>query len=155
MASRTPILLLLGLLPSVTSAGILEAGNPPGLHALPGLAIVHVAGQASWIRLTPRHGHARLVHLPRPAALDEPLALPPGDWADLTLILDAPIQVSVDRGPPLSLDLPELTVPLEDPGASAVTLTWTLPDGLASALRSGVLPSDLRAALEDGALAGP
>lgn len=63
--------------------------------------------------------------------------------------------LSVDDGGPVPVALTELTVVLEDPDAQEVHLEWSLPEGATAALRSGVVPTGLVLALEDGALAVP
>lgn len=82
--------------------------------------------------------------------LDAPLALPPGDWTDLELGFDAPVQVTLGDDAPALVALPTLLVPLEDPEARVVTLDWSLPEGAAQALQAGVVPNALAQALDDG-----
>jgi len=113
-----------------------------------------VSGSFRAYKLTSTHGRSVTVRLPRPLSLDEPLTLPAGEWATLTLVLDGPIHVDG-----LSLELDTLTVPLEDPSAPVVHLEWSLPDELSDRLLSGDTSTALRdrlaRALEDGAIATP
>lgn len=153
MASRLIPLFALSLCCGLAQAGIIINGNPPGLHTHQAVSAVQVRGWVTRLKLTDRHGRSVVVPLPRPYALDEALPLPPGDWADLTLLLDGPAWVGTPGVQPVRLDLPSLTVPLDDPQATAVTLDWTLPEGALTALRRGTAVPSLAEAVEEGGLA--
>ena len=157
MARRSRLLLSLGLLlalgalPGLAGAVIVETGNPPGLRDRQTLSGVTVKGWFSSYKLTGRHGRTVEVRLPRPQGLHEALALPAGDWTDLTLVLDGPVQVSVMGAPTVDVPLTELTVALHDPEAVEIHLEWSLSEGMISALRAGVEVHTLGQALQDGA----
>ena len=118
----------------------------------------HLTGAIRGYKLTSTHGRQVTVLLPRPAALDGTLALPAGDWAELTLLLDGPVTLELG-GVQVTLDLDALTVPLADPSASEIHLEWTLPEDLTARLergeRSETLSHQLGLALQDGGLAMP
>ena len=157
MASRLPLLIAIGALTGLAQARVWEDGNPPGFTGRQTLPGVQVKGWFSSFKLTGRHGRTVVVHLDRAHALTDSLDLPPGDWADLTLILDGPATLSAPGASAVRLDLTELTVPLDDPEATSIKLEWTLPEGLLSALQAGVDPSalldTLTNALQDGGMA--
>lgn len=135
----------------LAQAGIWQDGNPPGLRgrqAIPGLT---VKGSFSSYKLTGRHGRTVTVRLPRPQGLNEALALPAGEWTDLTLVLDGPVAVEVPGAPVVAVSLGELTVALHDPAAQEIHLEWSLPEGLLGALRAGGEMQGLGPALVDGA----
>ena len=146
---RILTLLFVAGLPWSASAGIWEGGNPEGgdiRGALKDLR-VKMSGKINGFKLTGRHGRTVEVRLPRPQALDAPLVLPPGDWAEITLILEGPVTVRSALSV-VQLDLESLTVALEDPEARVVQLDWTLP-----ADPYDLDDDQLIVALEDGALA--
>ncbi|MCA9298393.1 MAG: hypothetical protein KDA28_04965, partial [Phycisphaerales bacterium] len=64
------------------------------------------------------------------------LAAPDGDWTDVTLTLDGPMDVTVARPDgrvlTFSADLDEVTVPLDDPDGRLFTIELDLPDVLPS-----------------------
>lgn len=163
MSPRLPLLLALLALSRLAGAAYSHVGNPPGLRAEGFYGHVGnppgVRGWVSGYKLVGRHGRSVHVQLPKPAPLTAPLALPPGSWADLVLELDGPLTVVVDGGPPVSVQVDQLTVPVEDPsslegpGGGAVRFSWSLPEGVISALQVGLVPADLSGRLEDGALA--
>lgn len=113
-----------------------------------------VTGSFRAYKLTSTHGRTLTVRLPRPAALNDALPLPAGEWAELTLILDG--EVIVDG---VDLALETLTVPLADPEAHEVHLEWSLPAELSERLHAGertpALLEQLGVALADGGLATP
>lgn len=133
------------------SAGVWEGGNPEGgdiRGALKDLR-VKMSGKISGFKLTGRHGRTVEVHLPRPQALDAPLVLPPGDWAEITLLLDGPVTVRSAHSL-VQLEVETLTVVLEDTEARKVQLDWTVP-----ADPYDLDDDQLIVALEDGGLAIP
>ena len=138
---------ILLLLSPQARAFIWYDGSPGKIIAVPSHPTVRVSGWVRGIKLTSTTGREIIVKLPRPVPLDQPLTLPAGDWSDLTLILDGPLQVQVDQRP-LYLTLPELVVPLDDPSAREIELDWSLPEGPLD-------PATLPALLQDGALARP
>ncbi len=152
MSRRWAPLLLLAALSGAARAWIWEDGNPYGLMGKIPVRLSVQGRFASYV-LSGRHGRHLEVRLPRPARLDEPLALPAGDWADLTLVLDGPVTVATPGGSAVRLEVPALTVALDDPEAREIHLEWTLPEGALSALMAGVAPRGLAQALEDGGLA--
>lgn len=152
MPRRWPPLLLLAALSGAAQAWVWEDGNPNGVRGqIP--ARLSVQGRFTSYWLSGRHGRHVEVRLPRPARLDEPLALPAGDWADLTLVLDGPVTVATPGGPAVRLEVPALTVAIDDPEARNIHLEWTLPEGALSALGAGLTPVGLAEALQDGGLA--
>ncbi len=153
MTHRLPVLIALcALLASIANAGIIIAGNPHTLHGQVGAMNVVVKGWVTGVKLTGRHGRTVTVVFPRALPLDGALPIPSGDWADLTLELAGPVTVSVE-GRGVNLDVPSLTVALDEPDASQVHLEWSLPEGLLSAISAGMSPTALASALEDGGLA--
>ena len=103
MSPRIPALLLLGALTGLAQAGIWQTGNPPGVIGRGALSGIRVQGWSTGIKLTGRHGRELVVRLPRPISLSEPIQLPEGDWADITLTLDGPVTVWVPGASPVEL----------------------------------------------------
>lgn len=152
MARRPSALLLLALFGGVAHAWYAESGNPNGVIQRPR---IQVNGQLSSFKLTDRHGRVTPVNLQRSLDLGAAIPLPPGDWVELTLVLDGPATVALAGARPAPLSASELTVVIQDPDASRVILDWTLPEGALQALQAGVTPRDLPQLLNDGALAMP
>ena len=152
MSRLLPLLALLSFigLPRAASAGWWETGNPTDLHGFHGAQRIQISGKITGFKLTSTHGRALVVTLPAPHDLDRPLALPPGEWAELTLYPDAPVTVTVN-GDPMKLEVDSLTVVLEDPTARLIHLEWSLPDAPIRTWSADALVQ----ALEDGALARP
>ena len=148
MTLRLPLLFALGALAGAANAGIVTNGNPESLRGQH-IQSVRLSAQVSGIRLTGRHGRTVQVSLPRGTALTETIPLPRGDWADLTLVLDGLLTVTLPDGAAVQLQVDTLTVPMHDPEATSVTLDWTLPAGASTD------PAALRQALQDGGLAVP
>ena len=144
-------LLVLSGLPGAAIAGWWEGGNPPDLRGTHGLQSLQVSGKVTGYKLKANHGRTVAVTLATPQGLDQPLTLPAGDWAELTLILDGPVTL-VQGGVVVQLSVDTLTVVLDDPSARKVHLDWTLPQPLS---RLAADPDALIPALEDGGLASP
>lgn len=158
MPRPLPLHHLLGVLlfmQPVARGGVIESGNPESLRDRQLMNAIRVTGRLSGYKLTDRYGRQVEVRLPTPARIEDPLTLPPGEWAELTLLPAGALRVAVGAGSPVALDVPALTVTLEDPEVPTVTLDWSLPDGVRSALRAGLAPAGLAEALADGALGRP
>ena len=154
MTARSAFLLLAGLAaPLVVHARVWSDGNPPGFHGDIERPQVEVRGWITGFKLTGRHGRSVEVKLPRPLELGERLELPAGPWSELTLRLSGPLEVQVSDAAPVTLWLESLVIPLEDPDATEVRLSWSLPEGMESALLAGLSPDGLADLLQDGALA--
>lgn len=145
--------LALALTAPTASAGWWHSHTTDLVRPQAGRAVA-LSGSVRAYKLTSTHGRTVMVRLPRPASLSEPLALPEGPWAELTLLLDGPLVLDG-----VVLEVDTLTVPLTDPDATEVQLEWTLPDSLAARLRGGPVDEELRlavvGALEDGGVATP
>lgn len=156
MTPRVALVLALALLSITAQAGSWETS---GDFRPRGSLMIQVSGQIHSILVINRHGRAVPVPVPPGTRLGDTLALPPGDWAEITLILDGPLTVTVDGAAPVSLDLETVTVPLEDPEADSVVLDWSLPDALLARLHAGAPDPAVRAALtaaiRDGVIARP
>jgi len=138
----------------VALAGVVIQGGGPKLatvHAA-GLRSAALHGHVRSLVWTDRTGRTRRETVPVDLNLDSAATLlpPPGEWTDLTLVLDGPVTLTGTTlaGAPtrLSADLGAWTVPLEAPGSAPLILDLALPAGLSS-------PADLAVALQDGALA--
>ena len=143
-------LLVLSGLPGAAFAGWWETGNPPDVHGLHSAQKFQISGKVNGIKLKATHGRSRVVTLPAPVDLDQALSLPAGEWAEVTLLLDGPLTVTVD-GRQVQLEVDSLTVVLEDPTARLVHLEWSLPDAPIRTWSADALIQ----ALEDGAIARP
>lgn len=147
------VLLAITLVEPVAQAGWWSQDNGTGLRPR-GSQTPAVSGSFRAYKLTSTHGRTVTVRLPRPASLHEPVALPTGEWATITLLPDGPVTVNG-----LSVELDAITVPLADPAAAEIHLEWSLSDALTARLLSGDRSADLAdqlgLALEDGALATP
>ena len=143
-------LLLLSAWSGSASADWWETDNPPDVRGGYKLQDLRLQGKISGFKVKSTHGRTVTVTLPRSGGLDQPIALPKGEWAEITLILDGPLTLSAG-GVTQTLQVHTLTVPLEDPEATQVHLDWTLPEGLGLDGDAAALIS----ALEDGALARP
>ena len=154
MTARFAFPLLAALVaPLSVSARVTSGGNPPGIRTDIERPQVEVRGWITGFKLTGRHGRTVEVKLPRPMELGERLALPVGPWSELTLRLSGPLQVQVSDAAPVKLWLESLEIPLEDPDATEVRLSWSLPEGAESALQAGLTPEGLGDLLQDGVLA--
>ena len=152
-ARRALSLLAILAAPLAVQARIWSGGNPPGIHGDIERPQVEVRGWITGFKLTGRHGRSVEVKLPRPLELGERLELPTGPWSELTLRLSGPVEVQVSDAAPVKLWLESLVIPLEDPDATEVRLSWSLPEGAESALLAGLTPDGLADLLQDGALA--
>lgn len=114
--------------------------------------------QVSGVRWTTRTGRGTTVVLPRSVKPFEatPLVAPPGEWVELTLLLDGPMTL-VGSALDWTLEIPEFTVILDEPvlGGAAVQLSLNLPEaGFPTRVRPGGIDHDaLVVAVEDGASA--
>lgn len=137
-------------------------GNPGGdkLHNA-GLVHLSVQGRALALRWVNRSGQVRTQRLPAPVDPFQPGALvaPPGEWADVVLVLDGPVRLDgqTESGQRFSttLDLGEWTIPLEDPsvstGGRVLDLDLVVPAGPRGS--GDAADAALLTAVRDGALA--
>lgn len=128
--------------------------TPP--HARPAAPALQprwtATGQISEIRAVDLAGGVTEVPLDAPRALDAPLEPPPGA-VELELTLSGPLTLRSwsPRGPvTLTLDLPTLSVPLDDPDAETVRIELGLPEDPAT-----LTAEQLSEQVSEGALATP
>ena len=156
MAYRSLLIaLLFGVgLPGISTAGVIEVGNPGGDELRGKLEGVRLAGKITGFKVTNKHGRTVQVRLPHPQSLETPISLPDGEWAEITLLLAGPVTV-YSGATSVVLAVDSLTVPLEDPGAHEIHLDWTLPADLSALSPNGLPKAALILALQDGGLATP
>ena len=119
---------------SPASRGIVVGDDPDELRPVSRVNALRVIGLQMKVRGIDWTGPGH--HRPAPAhgllTLDDTLTAPAGDWTDVTLTLDGPIEVTVERrdGRVLTFnaDLDEVTIPLDDPDGRLFTMALDLPD---------------------------
>lgn len=128
--------------------------TPP--HARPAAPTVaarwSASGEITAIRAVDLAGGVTEVPLDAPRSLDEPLEPPPGA-VELELTLSGPLTLRSwsPRGPvTLTLDLPTLSVPLDDPDAETVRIELGLPEDPAT-----LTAEQLAEQVSEGAVATP
>lgn len=147
-----PRLLLLSLLTLGLGVGA-QAGTEIG-HPIPVGKLLSFNG--SRIQLSGKVVGYRWLGRSGPGPMTGParLVAPPGEWTDVELVFEGPVRLrgfdEAGEFISIELDLPQITVALEEPatGGEALTLDLALPAG-AAALSDAALAR----AIEDGAIA--
>ena len=127
-------LVLLAALAAPSGRALVFGDDPDELRPVSRVSALRVIGLQMKVRGIDWTGPGR--HRPAPThgtlTLDDTLTAPPGDWTDVTLTLDGPVEVTVERrdGRVLTFtaDLDAVTVPLDDPDSRLFTLDLDLPD---------------------------